>query len=123
MVVVMNITVFCVAVVCRLVEVFTSVLEQHNCLSSGLKNQSLTLKMEAEIFSLYMFHDQRKMSSTSLQMPHVSTVDCDTSSNDLKIPGMQALYVVCKLFLVSLKNLVIQTKNGLKVSSSSVVGT
>jgi hypothetical protein len=109
MVVVMKITVFCDAVVCRSVEVFSSVLEQHNCLSSGLKNQSLTLKMEAEIFSLYMFHDQRKMSSTYVQMPHVSAVDCDTSSNDLKIPGMQVLCVGCKLFLASLKNLVIQT--------------
>jgi hypothetical protein len=73
-------------------------LEQHNCLSPGLKNQSLTLKMEAEVFSLYMFHDQRKMSSTCVQMPHVSAVDCDTSGNDLKIPGMQALCVGCKLF-------------------------
>jgi hypothetical protein len=98
MVVVMKITLFCDAVVCRLVEVFTSVLEQHNCLSLGLKNQSLTLKMEAQIFCLYTFHDQRKMSSTCVQMPHVSAVDCDTYSNDLKIHGMQALCVGCKLF-------------------------
>jgi hypothetical protein len=103
------ITALCDAMLCSLVEIFTSILQELNSLSSGFMNHSLTLKMEAEIFSLYMFHNQRKAFSTCVQIPHVSVVDCGSSNNDFKNSGMQALYLGCKSFLVSLKNLVIQT--------------